>query len=233
MRDNASSYVTVALLDLLTPTATSATSSATIRGELEGAYTPQRRINESVLPTSSNPQIQLVLANQGNTPKQSQTVTDQLAQMTKGDHPLVAVIGLGVSTAQTRQRAEKLSEYGIPMVSAIITADGLDHTQIPGLIRVSPSNQDYVKALLRYVNTRNNLQSGVVVYDTNSDSGADLFTKTLKDDLEQQMQHLIQQRTTLPFVGASIPTDADPGRFDIVTPNICSVKRTSCSTRAD
>lgn len=224
VRAESSSYVTVALLSLLTPTVTSAPSTAGVRSGLEGAYTAQRRINDSIPPSSSSPQIQLVLANQGNTDEQWQPVADQLAEMTRGNHPLVAVIGLGVSTEQTRQRASRLSEYRIPMVGSVITADGLDHTNIPGLIRVAPSNQDYVNALRRYVDSRIDLQSAVVVYDTNSDSGADLFTKTLKEGLEQEMQHLIQQRPPLPFVGASIPTDASPGRFDIITPNICSVK---------
>ncbi|HEY6424447.1 MAG TPA: hypothetical protein VIY28_14610 [Pseudonocardiaceae bacterium] len=222
VRAESSSYVTVALLDLLTPTPISATSADKIRSELEGAYTAQRRINEKVLPTSSDPQIQLVLANQGNTDDQWQRVADQLAEMTTGDHPLVSVIGLGVSTAQTRLRAEFLSSRHIPMVAAILTADELDYTHIPGLIRVSPTTQDYAKALRRYGETRKDLHSAVVVYDTNSDSGADLFTRSLTADLEQQMQYLIQGRPRLTFVGASIPGDASPGRFGILAPNICS-----------
>lgn len=222
VRAVSSSYVTVALLDLLTPTETSAKSTEEIRSELEGAYTAQRRINELVLPTSSSPQIQLVLANQGNTDDQWQPVADQLVEMAEGDHPLVAVIGLGVSTAQTRERAEYLSDHDIPMVGALLTADELNHNNIPGLIRVSPTTQDYAKALRRYLETRNDLNSAVMVYDMNSDSGADLFTKSLKEDLGQEMQYLINGRPPLPFVGASIPTNASPGRFDIVTPNICS-----------
>lgn len=94
-----SSYVTVALLDLLTPTVTSATSAAGIRNELEGAYTAQHQINKLVPPNSSNPQIKLALANQGNTDSQWQPVADQLVEMTKANHPLVAVIGLGSSRA--------------------------------------------------------------------------------------------------------------------------------------
>ncbi len=222
VRAVSSSYVTVALLDLLTPTETSAKSTEEIRSELEGAYTAQRRINELVLPTSSSPQIQLVLANQGNTDDQWQPVADQLVEMAEGDHPLVAVIGLGVSTAQTRERAEYLSDHDIPMVGALLTADELNHNNIPGFIRVSPTTQDYAKALRRYLETRNDLNSAVMVYDMNSDSGADLFTKSLKEDLGQEMQYLINGRPPLPFVGASIPTNASSGRFDIVTPNICS-----------
>ncbi len=219
-----SSYVTVALLDLLTPTATSAESTEQIHNELEGAYTAQRQINKLVLPTSSNPKIQLVLANQGDTDGQWQPVADQLVAMTKGDHPLVAVIGLGVSTAQTRRRAQYLSSHEIPMVGALLTADELDYTHIPGFIRISPTTQDYAKALRGYLQTRKDLSSAVMVYDMNSDSGSDLFTKSLKEDLEQQMQYLIGQRPPLPFVGASIPTPYGRDRFDIITANICSAK---------
>ncbi len=102
VRKDASSYVTVALLDLLTPTETSAKSTNNVRNELAGAYTAQRRINDSVPPTSSAPQIQLFLANGGHTEDQWNDVADRLREMTKGDHPLVAVIGLGVSTTQTQ-----------------------------------------------------------------------------------------------------------------------------------
>ena len=224
VRAQASSYVTVAVLDLLTPTATSAKSADNVRNELEGAYTAQRRINESVLPTSSSPQIQLVLANWGRTEGQWQHVVDRLVEMTGEDHPLVAVIGLGVSTTLTQHRAEKLSALRIPMIGSLLTADELNYTHIPGFIRVSPSTLDYAKALRRYVDSHNNdLKSAVMVYDANSDSGGDLFTKFLRTNLEQQMKDLIGGRPPLPFFGASIPSEAGPGRFDIVTPNICSL----------
>jgi len=222
VRTETSSYVTVALVDLLTPTETSAKSTENVRHELEGAYTAQRRINESILPTSSIPQIQLVLANWGSTEKQWRQVAGQLVEMTGSANPLVAVIGLGVSTAETQHRAEDLSSHGIPMVGSLLTAKELNHTEIPGFIRVSPTTLDYAKALRRYVDNRN-FGSAVLVYDANSDSGGDLYTRSLKEDLEQQMQHLIDDRPPLLFFGASIPSEAGPGRFDIVTPNICSL----------
>lgn len=225
VRAESSSYVTVALLNLLTPTDISAQSAAQVRSQLEGAYTAQKRINDVIPPTDSTPQIQLVLANQGSTLGQWRPVEDQLVEMTKAEHPLVAVIGLGVSTADTRQRAVDLSQHGIAMVGAITTADGLAYNNIPGLIRVSPSNQDYVKALRNYLDTQDDLGSAMVVYDANSDSGKDLFTKTLKEDLEQQMNERIHFPTQS-FVGASIPTDASPGRFGPVTNTICSVSAT-------
>ncbi|MGH8918755.1 MAG: ABC transporter substrate-binding protein [Actinomycetes bacterium] len=220
-----SSYVTVALLNLLTPTDNSATPAEQIRSQLEGAYTAQRRINEIHAADESLPQIQLVLANQGNTPDQWRPVADQLAKMANLDNSdhLVAVIGLGVSTTGTQQRARDLSARGIPMVGAIITADGLDNNNVRGLIRVSPSNQDYVEALRGYVDTLNPRPSAMVVFDDNSDSSGDLFTKTLKEDLEQRMGDLINFPSQS-FVGKSIPTGASSGKFKDVTNSICAVQ---------
>lgn len=221
VRTEASSYVTVALLDLLTPTETSAKSASNVRHELEGAYTAQRLINESVIPGVSRPQIQLVLANKGNTDGQWRQVSDQLAELKEGNAPLVGVIGLGVSTTQTQNNAQTLASHGIPMVGSLLTADELDHNNITGLIRVSPTTLDYAKALRRYVDAHQELDSAVVVYDMNSDT-ADLFTKSLKNDLEQQMADLIDKRPPLGFFGASIPSEAGAGRFDLLTPSICA-----------
>ncbi|MGH3916674.1 MAG: hypothetical protein ACRDTC_25160 [Pseudonocardiaceae bacterium] len=229
VRAQADSYITVALLDLLTPTVISAKSAENVRHGLEGAYTAQRRLNETVIPGASRPQIQLVLANKGNTDEQWRRVTAQLVAMKsiEGDGALVAVIGLGVSTTQTQHNAEALANDDIPMVGTLLTANELDYNHITGLIRVSPTTLDYAKALRSHVDTRTDLtdptdpSSAVVVYDMNSDT-ADLFTKSLKNDLEQEMQNLIKGRPPLPFFGASIPSEVGAGRFDLLTPNICA-----------
>lgn len=99
--------VTVALLDLLTPTVTSATSVEGIRSELEDAYTAQLRINESVRPADSHSRIRLVLANQGSTLEQWGPVAAQLTAMTQEGRPVVAVIGLGISVKKTQKRATR------------------------------------------------------------------------------------------------------------------------------
>ncbi|MGH3904396.1 MAG: hypothetical protein ACRDTE_09425 [Pseudonocardiaceae bacterium] len=224
VRANSSSYVTVAVLNLLTPTETSATSAEQVRGQLKGAYTAQRRLNEMHAADKSFPQVQVVLANQGNTLDQWQPVKDQLVAMSEEEnHPLVAVIGLGVSTEDTRQRAIDLSEQGIAMVGAIITGQGLDHSHIEGLIRVSPSNQDYVEALRAYLDTLKPLPSAMLVFDSNSAFRGDIFTGTLKRGLERRMGDLIKFPSQS-FVGQSIPTDIDPGNFTAISNSICAAK---------
>ncbi|MGH3851426.1 MAG: ABC transporter substrate-binding protein, partial [Pseudonocardiaceae bacterium] len=151
-------------------------------------------------------------------------VVDQLGGMTNQNNPLVAVVGMGVSLVQTQQAAGELSRRKIPMVGSIITADGLDYNHIQGLIRVSPSNEDYVRSLRIYLGGRSDVHTGVLVYDSNSDSGVDIFTKTLRDDFEHEMRDLIGNSAPLSFTGVSIPTDANPGMFAPLRANICSVK---------
>ena len=47
----------------------------------------------------------------------------------------------GGQHAQTRRRARYLSSHEIPMVGALLTADELDYTHIPGFIRISPTTR--------------------------------------------------------------------------------------------
>ncbi|MGH4019538.1 MAG: hypothetical protein ACRDT0_09940 [Pseudonocardiaceae bacterium] len=144
----------------------------------------------------------------------------QMSKRDKDDHPLVAVIGLGSSTKQTQQRAMQLSDAGIPLVSAYLGADVLNYENIPGLIGISPSNRHYVEALRRYLDSID-LRSAVMVRDSNSHRSMDLFTQTLANNFERQMGDVIKF-PPVEFTGKAIPSEADPGLFQHVTPNICA-----------
>ena len=217
------SYVTVALLNPLTATATSALSKDEIRKQLEGAYTAQYRINHTTAVGDLRPSIQLVLANEGSTANQWRPVVEQLVEMTHQDNPLVAVVGMGISIRQTEEAAKKLSEHGIPMVGAIITADGLEHSNIDGLIRVSPSNRDYADILRSHLNSHTDFRSAILVFDSNSDSNGDLFTKTLRDALKEKMGDLIKFRDQA-FTGGGLDANVGAGHFSKITPNICAAE---------
>lgn len=167
----------------------------------------------------------MLLASEGSTEAQWQRVTDRLVKMSKrAENPLVAVIGLGVSTTQTQQRAENLSFHGIPMVSAYLTADPLDYGNIDGLIRMSPGNRHYVEALRGYVDSPDtdlDLESGILVRDSNSD-GADLFTQTLEKEFDLQMGDLVGFPTQS-YTGTGVPTEGvQPHLFATARANICA-----------
>jgi ABC-type branched-subunit amino acid transport system substrate-binding protein len=221
VRGDKRGYVSVAVLDPLTPTDHSALPPDAVRHRLEGAYTALRRINTERVAGDPNPQIQLLLANEGGTDVQWAAVLDRLAELsTAKEHPLVAVAGLGVSTARTLRHVEQLADHNIPMVGAVLTADTLEYDTVPGLIKTSPSNRHYVAALRDYLTTAG-LTSAIMVRDSNSDEGFDLYTKSLEDDFESQMKGIIKYETQQ-FTGKSAASDAPPNLFDSVQANICA-----------
>jgi hypothetical protein len=223
--------VTVALLDPLTVDPTSAATLEQIRSELEGAYTAQHRINHTGAVGDQRPLVKLVLANWGSHEMQWQPVVEQLEGMVADPEPLVAVIGLRLSTVQTEEAAKRLARSNIPMVSSIASADQLNYGAIRGFLRASPPNIEYVVALQEYVEKRPLLDSAMMVYDANSDvnsdpgttSGADLFTRSLRDDFSRVFANLIKYPSQN-YVGISGPTAASPGLFDNITANICAVQ---------
>ncbi|HEX2299761.1 MAG TPA: hypothetical protein VHH34_14815, partial [Pseudonocardiaceae bacterium] len=214
--------VAVALLDPLTRATQDVLPGGAMRHRLEGAYTALRRVNSTTVIGDPKPQIQLLLASEGSTDAQWRHVTGQLVRMsTRTDSPLVAVIGLGISTAQTQQRAMALSDHGVPMVSAYLVADVLDYEHIPHLIRTSPSNHYYVAALRSFVDSTN-LESGLVVRDSNSEGGVDLFTDWLAKNFEKQLPELTDF-PTLQYTGTGVSTvGVDPHLFSPVRANICA-----------
>lgn len=223
--------VTVALLDPLTVTDTSAVTLEQIRYELEGAYTAQYRINHTAAVGDRRPLVRLVLANWGSHEMQWKPVVEQLEGMVDDPEPLVAVVGLRLSTVQTEDAAKHLSQHDISMVSAIATADQLNWGNIRGFVRAAPPNLEYVAAIQGYLRHRPDLDSTLMVYDTNSDvrydpetgEGSDLFTKSLRDDFDKGLTHL----TRFPaqgFAGKSGRNVASPGLFSSITTNICAAK---------
>lgn len=229
--DNPSGYVTLALLDPLTPASANVFPDGAIRHRLEGAYTALRRVNSTRgVAGDFQPKIRLLLASEGATDAQREHVTGQLVEMSEQEeNPLAAVIGLGVSTEHTRSRAEDLSDADIPMVGASLTADMLSFRNIPGLIKTAPTNRHYVEALSDYVKEKG-LKSAIMVRDNNSNSDEsssssriDLFTATLAENFEHKMAELINFGDvyftgTVDAEGAAPP---DP-LFDPVTTNICA-----------
>jgi ABC-type branched-subunit amino acid transport system substrate-binding protein len=217
--------VTVAVLEPITADAASALTVAQVRNDLEGAYTAQYRANHTAVVGDRVPLIRLVLANEGGHEDQWRQVVRQLEGMTGGSRPLVAVTGLGVSTAQTFSGAEDLAARKIPTVASIDTADQLTDTDIPGFVRVAAGNGQYAASLRRYLAGTPGPHSAILVYDSNSDdpAGADLFTASLRDDLQAAFSAQLRFAPQ-GFTGVSGATGARPDLFAGVTANICAVR---------
>lgn len=211
-------YVTVALLTSLTWTDTTALSRSKITHQLEGAAVALDRVNNEGV-TGDAPLIQLLLANEGIGEAHYGTVIRQLAGMRGGDHPLDAVIGMGVSSGATLNGATELSEAGILMVASNITGDNLDSARIPGFSRVSPPNRDDVAAIAAYLETQPDLHRTMLVHaaatpQSNTGDKADFYTSTLAEDFQEQLGRY----ATVP----SEPFNPDDNTFRVIATNLCT-----------
>lgn len=216
--------VTLALLEPMTANPTSALSIDAMRNALEGAYTAQHRANHGEF-GDPNPLIRLVLANEGSRQDQWRPVVHQLAEMVDDKIPLVAVAGLGVSVTQTRLAAEELAARGIPMFSARTTADELNHANIRGFVRVVPPVRKYVESLRNYLQRRPELDSAILVFDSNSDDkdNPDLHTRSLRNNMRDVLSGLIKF-SAQSFTGRANPGEATPLLFGNIVSNICAVQ---------
>jgi ABC-type branched-subunit amino acid transport system substrate-binding protein len=218
-------YVRVAVLMPMTTDRRSALSVDQIRAGLQGAYVAQYRANHSDEVGDRTPQIELLLANEGSNQEHWRAVVDQLVGLTRGDHPLVAVVGLGVSLPETKVAAEELAKHRVATVGAVLTADSMSSDSDSGssgddltFVRVSPSNTDYAVELSRSLDELGQTHRGMVVYDKNKDE----YTATLKSAYEARLtKHLIRPYHPQAFRGKLDPSQHVP-HFDTIVKNICA-----------
>jgi hypothetical protein len=238
--------VTVALLTPVPvvgkPGSPSPVSPDQIRDKIEGAAVAQRAINTH----PAGPEVRLVVANEGSQEQEWADVVERLKEeMTNPKHPLVAVTGLGVSIEPTLCGARSLSDVDLPLVSSVLTADGLNAqgplvTKYPpqhcgaggieGLFRVSPSNSEEVEALATSLRSDPQRQDWRYMPVTDSNN-QDFYTYGLQQDFERSFGGAIDHNVTQQFTG-----DADRGaivyQLDPVKSRICDVNGVLYSGRA-
>jgi hypothetical protein len=139
-----------------------------------------------------------------------------LRELKADEHPVVAVVGLGVSIPATQDAARALSALDLPAVGGVLTATDLD---APRLFEVSPSNAQYVTALAGYRSQRPELDSALLVYDTNDDN----YVRTLREAFEQQFRPYINGRLK-GFIGSLGTRDAQAAVFDAIKNTVCAAK---------
>jgi hypothetical protein len=148
-RESGKPVVSVAVvLPYTSRTSGAAMSEELIQHSLQGAYIAQRDHNRGSVPRDTA--IQLLFANVGEDLSHWRTVTDELASRRDDAAPLVAAIGLPNSDAATADAMRRgLGPARIPAVSAVLSSREMEH---PFLFKVSPSTDQLVEALKRYVN---------------------------------------------------------------------------------
>lgn len=204
------SYVTVAYMGPLSNG--DSLAQKRVRAILEGVYIGQLDAYNSGS-RKSGTRIRLVLANDGSDTSHWVPIVKKLESMRNGKNPLVAVVGMQVSTVGTRKAARHLSSNDIPVVGDVISADGLvDRRGITNLWRVSPPNDSEVRALREFEYSQ--LQSARLVY--NGDIN-DLYTDTLAADFKHYFGPKIQSSKRYDGM--------DPrgvgGQFKLITDSLC------------
>lgn len=233
-KDDGTPVVRIAFLGTLTFDRVSPMDPGRMLRSLEGAYTAVRRANDTRNFGDQTPQIQLLLANVGGQQRQWEPVVDTLVSMSQDEtRPLVAVTGMGVSIQSTRDIAERLDGHDIPMVSSALTADGLSHgpaglddggtdeaPALPGVIRVAPSNNEYVKALDTYLDALSEPSRALILHDRTE---PDLFVSTLyrayREHLDDHIDGATQQ-----YDGTTVGDAPVRGLFHDVAQNVCNAE---------
>ncbi|RKN10555.1 ABC transporter substrate-binding protein [Streptomyces radicis] len=210
--------VKVGLLATLTPDDTGPQAPRRVLHALEGAYTAQMRANQTRQLGDPAPQIQLHLANAGSRHEQWGPAVDGLVSMADDSAPLVAVVGLSISTEDSRAAAQRLADHGIPVISSSASADGLNSETVPGLVRVTASNTDFVTALRQYVRGREGLDEAILVYDRNA---PDLHVATLTEAFRELMADELGANPDQPFQGTTVAPDTPAALFDAAVLNVC------------
>ncbi|MFI9597092.1 ABC transporter substrate-binding protein [Nonomuraea sp. NPDC052265] len=140
------SYYTIAFLGPLTQ------PEPRVVHQLEGAVAAQYRANHGLV-VGQTPLIKLVLANTDSMESSWQRTTEELLAMVNSDDRLVAVAGLGRSTASTLASLKLLATENLAMVSDAVTSDTIDRTTVPGFVRVNPRVSEQVSLLAQYIGT--------------------------------------------------------------------------------
>jgi hypothetical protein len=168
-------YVSIMLLNPLTPGAGSDVSPARMVDELRGAYLAQVKMN-----TSHTIGIQLLLDDEGTSLEGTEgPAVRQLMTMEGAPDRVVAVAGLGVSTAQTAAAARTLSGNRMPMFGAVTSANEFNGDKFRGMDQAVPDVAAQVALLARRLTVPH---GAVLVYDQQA---SDYYTSDLRTGFAQ------------------------------------------------
>ncbi|MGW6602719.1 ABC transporter substrate-binding protein [Streptomyces sp. NPDC055036] len=213
-------YVSVAYLTSFTLTNDDSNSEDSVRHELEGAYLAQYRHNRGDL--ASSPKIRLLIANSGSSSAHWEHTVDELIDRKDSPDKLVAVTGLGPSTARNLAALKKLSTSGLATVASTMTATNIQ--DITDFVRVSPTNVDEAYAAAAYLKRSTELRTAVVVQDAAesnlyADTLGTAFTDAFPD--EKTGHRLVAERMTF---DSSVPGGAWKNELRFFPAQLCDTR---------
>lgn len=177
-------YITLIEVEALTSSTGTADGLTAERESLEGVAVAQwRQLNKN--PNSdTDPIVRILIANAGKSMKQGVLVAQQLKALAVRDPSLVGVVGLDMSSQPTMDTITALTNAGLPMVAATLSADSLAQSH-QMYFQVAPQNlrQAAVAAAFakQHVNEHPYLANSVRVYY--ADDEKDTYSVNLRKDV--------------------------------------------------
>ncbi|GAA1293571.1 ABC transporter substrate-binding protein [Saccharothrix xinjiangensis] len=166
-------FVSIALMVPMTLTEQDSIPVEWVRHHLQGAYVAQHRANHDAA-TGDRPLVRLLLANPGSALARWEPVVAELERRRAAPDHLVAVAGIGLSLATSRDAMARLSAAKIPMFGSTLTADDLG--DIDGLLRMAPTNAAQARAAA--VHVKAGARTALLIQD---DTEAELYPRTLAE----------------------------------------------------
>jgi hypothetical protein len=170
-------FITIVLLENLTPdTNTDSTGSPSVLHDVQGALTAVLFAKKE----DGYPEVRLLLANGASTSAGNYwpDAVELIQRYSRSEH-IVAVTGIGGSTAETRSAVAELAKAGIATVGSVITADNMNQNDagepLQNAYRVAPTNTEEVLGAAQYIE-KYKLHNIMLVEDTNTN---DSYSSTL------------------------------------------------------
>lgn len=201
-------YVSIMLLNPMTTGPGSDVTPTRMADELRAAYLAQTAMN-----AAGTLGIQLLLDDDGTSSEAAEGLAvSQLLTTERAPDHVVAVAGLGVSTAQTVAAAKTLSRNGMPMFAAVASANQLNGDTFGGLAQVVPDVAAQVTTLAATLPAPG---SAVLVYDQQA---SDYYTGGLRTDFSQTFARSLASNEPQPYTPGVSDTNIE---FKAIADEVC------------
>jgi hypothetical protein len=174
----AGAYYSVVLLDPFTYSTSGTVSQSRMVDELQGAYLALAAANATAARKHTGVAIQLLLANEGTSAEEGESEAVRQIENLEGPDRIVAVAGMGLSTANTETAATALSAVSMPMFGAVTTGDQFNGLDYQGFFQIVPDVYAQVHALVSYLS----LTAPQPVALISSDQKTDIYSVDLLSD---------------------------------------------------
>jgi hypothetical protein len=200
-------YVSIALLNPMTPGVGSDLTTARMADELRGAYLAQVAMNDT-----GTLGIQLLLDDEGTSAEADEgPAVRQLLTMQGAPYHVVAVAGLGVSNSQTAASAGTLSRNGMPIFGGLTAGNPFNGNTFNGMIQVVPDVAEEVSLLADQLPTPH---TAVLVYDQQA---TDYYTSDLQTDFTQDFAKSLTAEAQ-PYMPGVSDTNVE---FEAIADEVC------------